>query len=69
MNREGGPALDATGKIVPRADTPVGSDPASNGSNAMAVAPARSTDGATRLGVELAPAVDRRRRLVRAGRP
>ena len=49
MHREGGPALDATGKIVPRADTPVGSDPASNGSNAMAVAPARSTDGATRL--------------------
>jgi acyl-homoserine-lactone acylase len=49
LNREGGPALDATGKIVPRADTPVGSDPASNGSNAMAVAPARSTDGATRL--------------------
>jgi len=49
LNREGGPALDATGKIVPRADTPVGSDPASNGSNAMAVAPTRSTDGATRL--------------------
>ena len=49
MHREGGPALDATGKIVPRADTPVGSDPAANGSNAMAVAPARSTDGATRL--------------------
>lgn len=49
MHREGGPALDATGKIVPRADTPVGSDPASNGSNAIAVAPARSTDGATRL--------------------
>jgi acyl-homoserine-lactone acylase len=49
LNREGGPALDATGKIVPRADTPVGSDPASNGSNAMAVAPARSTDAATRL--------------------
>ena len=49
MHREGGPALDATGKIVPRADTPVGSNPAANGSNAMAVAPARSTDGATRL--------------------
>jgi len=49
MHREGGPALDASGKIVPRADTPVGSDPAANGSNAMAVAPARSTDGATRL--------------------
>ncbi|MDO9369580.1 MAG: acylase [Sphingopyxis sp.] len=47
--REGGPALDATGKIIPRADTPLGSDPASNGSNAMAVAPSRSTDGATRL--------------------
>jgi acyl-homoserine-lactone acylase len=49
LNREGGPGLDATGKIIPRADTPVGSDPASNGSNGMAVAPARSTDGATRL--------------------
>jgi len=49
MGREGGPELDATGKIVPRKDTPLGSDPAANGSNAMAVAPARSTDGATRL--------------------
>lgn len=47
--REGGPPLDATGKIIPRADTPLGSDPASNGSNAMAVAPSRSSDGATRL--------------------
>ena len=49
MYREGGPELDATGKLVPRADTPLGSDPADNGSNGMAVAPARSTDGATRL--------------------
>lgn len=49
LGREGGPALDATGKIVPRDDTPLGSDPAANGSNAMAVAPSRSTDGATRL--------------------
>lgn len=49
MGREGGPELDATGKLVPRKDTPFGSDPAANGSNAMAVAPSRSTDGATRL--------------------
>ncbi|WP_411339878.1 acylase [Sphingopyxis sp. J-6] len=60
IGREGGPALDATGKLVPReltpvgrdpADslTPVGRDPADNGSNGMAVAPARATDGATRL--------------------
>src|SRR3546814_3093406 len=49
LGREGGPALDVTGKIVPRADTPLGRDPGSNGSNAMAVAPGRSTDGATRL--------------------
>ncbi|WP_194954836.1 acylase [Sphingopyxis solisilvae] len=60
VGREGGPALDATGKLIPRepapvgsdpADrlTPVGRDPADNGSNAMAVAPGRSTDGATRL--------------------
>ena len=49
IGREGGPALDATGKLVPRDLTPVGRDPADNGSNAMAVAPARSTDGATRL--------------------
>ena len=34
---------------MPRDLTPVGRDPADNGSNAMAVAPARSTDGATRL--------------------
>ncbi|HKX89304.1 MAG TPA: acylase [Sphingopyxis sp.] len=47
--REGGPALDATGKLVPRELTPVGTDPADNGSNGMAVAPVRSTDGATRL--------------------
>jgi acyl-homoserine-lactone acylase len=49
LGREGGPAIDVTGKVVPRADTPLGSDPGSNGSNAMAVAPGRSTDGATRL--------------------
>lgn len=49
LGREGGPALDATGKLVPRDLTPVGRDPADNGSNAMAVAPSRSTDGATRL--------------------
>lgn len=49
VGREGGPALDATGKLVPRELTPVGRDPADNGSNAMAVAPSRSTDGATRL--------------------
>jgi acyl-homoserine-lactone acylase len=49
LGREGGPALDATGKLVPRELTPVGRDPADNGSNAMAVAPSRSTDGATRL--------------------
>ncbi len=49
IRREGGPALDKSGKLVPRELTPVGTDPADNGSNAMAVAPARSTDGATRL--------------------
>ena len=49
MGREGGPALDATGKLVPRELTPVGREPADNGSNGMAVAPARATDGATRL--------------------
>ena len=47
--REGGPALDKSGKLVPRELTPVGRDPADNGSNGMAVAPARSSDGATRL--------------------
>ncbi len=47
--REGGPALDASGELVPAADTPVGREPHANGSNAMAVAPSRSTDGATRL--------------------
>lgn len=47
--REGGPLLDVTGKVVPRADTPVGRNPEANGSNGMAVAPARATDGATRL--------------------
>ena len=49
IGREGGPALDKSGKLVPRELTPVGRDPADNGSNGMAVAPARSTDGATRL--------------------
>ncbi|MBL0916218.1 MAG: acylase, partial [Sphingopyxis sp.] len=49
MGREGGPSLDAKGKLVPRELTPVGRDPEANGSNGMAVAPARSTDGATRL--------------------
>lgn len=49
LAREGGPPLDATGKLAPRPLTPAGRDPESNGSNAMAVAPARSADGATRL--------------------
>src|SRR3546814_14117971 len=47
LGREGGPALDVTGKIVPRADTPLGRDPGSNGSTAMAGAPGPSTDGET----------------------
>ncbi|WP_200879094.1 acylase [Sphingopyxis sp. MWB1] len=47
--REGGPALADETKPVVRPLTPVGRDPDDNGSNAMAVAPARSTDGATRL--------------------
>src|SRR3546814_20593866 len=49
IGREGGPALDKSGKLVPRELTPVGTDPADNGSNGLAVAPARSTAGATRL--------------------
>ena len=49
LGREGGPAIDVTGKLVPRSDTPLGRDPGSNGSNGIAVAPSRSTDGATRL--------------------
>lgn len=49
LHREGGPSLDAKGKLVPRELTPVGRDPEANGSNGMAVAPARSADGATRL--------------------
>lgn len=49
LGREGGPSLDAKGKPIPRELTPVGRDPEANGSNGMAVAPARSTDGATRL--------------------
>lgn len=49
LGREGGPSLDAKGKPIPRDLTPVGRDPEANGSNGMAVAPARATDGATRL--------------------
>ncbi len=49
LAREGGPALDPKGQPVARDLTPVGRDPDDNGSNAMAVAPSRSTDGATRL--------------------
>jgi len=49
LGREGGPALDVTGKIVPRADTPLGRDPGENGSNGIAVAPSRMADGTTRL--------------------
>ena len=49
VGREGGPALGASGAPETRPLTPVGRDPSDNGSNAMAVAPARSTDGATRL--------------------
>lgn len=49
MGREGGPSLDAKGKLVPRELTPVGRDPEANGSNGIAVAPSRATDGATRL--------------------
>lgn len=49
LGREGGPSLDANGKLVPRELTPVGRDPADNGSNGFAVAPSRATDGATRL--------------------
>ncbi len=52
LQREGGPALeaaDAGGDTpTPRA-TPVGPDPDANGSNAFAIAPAKSGDGATRL--------------------
>ncbi|MDZ3830777.1 MAG: acylase [Sphingopyxis sp.] len=47
--REGGPPLDAGGQPVARPLTPVGRDPGDNGSNAMAVAPSRAPDGATRL--------------------
>ena len=47
--REGGPPL-TPGVGAPKGPaTPVGSDAADNGSNAFAVAPARSADGATRL--------------------
>ena len=47
--REGGPALTPTVGAPVSGATPVGSDAPDNGSNAFAVAPARSTDGATRL--------------------
>lgn len=47
--REGGPALTATAGAPKSGATPVGSDAPDNGSNAFAVAPSRSVDGATRL--------------------
>jgi acyl-homoserine-lactone acylase len=47
--REGGPALTPAAGVPKGPVTPVGSDAADNGSNAFAVAPARSGDGATRL--------------------
>ena len=47
--REGGPALTPTVGAPKSGATPVGSDAPDNGSNAFAVAPARSTDGVTRL--------------------
>ena len=47
--REGGPPLTPTVGAPKSGATPVGSDAPDNGSNAFAVAPARSTDGATRL--------------------
>lgn len=47
--REGGPALSPMVGAPTSGATPVGSDAPDNGSNAFAVAPARSTDGATRL--------------------
>lgn len=47
--REGGPALTPAAGAPRGPATPVGSDAADNGSNAFAVAPARSGDGATRL--------------------
>jgi len=47
--REGGPALAPTVGAPKGRATAVGNDPADNGSNAFAVAPARSVDGATRL--------------------
>lgn len=55
LRREGGPALDVPASVTspgaaPRGSlTPVGRDPDDNGSNAFAVAPSRSRDGATRL--------------------
>ncbi|MBA4748043.1 MAG: penicillin acylase family protein, partial [Sphingopyxis sp.] len=47
--REGGPPLTPTAGAPKSGATPVGSDAPDNGSNAFAVAPSRSTDGATRL--------------------
>src|SRR3546814_14628343 len=47
LGREGGPAIDATGKIVPRSDTPLCREPGANGSNSMPVAPGRPHAGAT----------------------
>lgn len=47
--REGGPPLTPTVGAPKSGATPVGSDAPHNGSNAFAVAPARSTDGTTRL--------------------
>lgn len=48
-SREGGPAMPPTAGSPPGALTPVGRDPADNGSNAFAIAPSRSGDGVTRL--------------------
>lgn len=47
--REGGPALAPTAGAPTSGATPVGNDAPDNGSNAFAVAPSRSADGATRL--------------------
>jgi acyl-homoserine-lactone acylase len=47
--REGGPALTPSAGAPAGQPTPVGKDAADNGSNAFAVAPSRSADGATRL--------------------
>ncbi len=47
LGREGGPPLGPGAPLGP--PTPVGRDAPDNGSNAFAIAPARSGDGATRL--------------------